>query len=240
VKAEIAQRLIELNKEFYQRHARSFSATRGRLQPGVQRILEAIPPEASVLDLGCGNGGVAAELQRRGFRGRYVGMDFSAELLRDAIESVQGAANFEFIQAELSEFSQRLSGVSGQKFDFVLCFASLHHVPSEEMQLSFLKQVAGWLAPDGQFTLSVWQFLNSERLRERIQPWERAGLIEDDVDPGDYLLDWRSEGEGLRYVHAFTFAALAALAEQARFRVTDGFYSDGHGGNLGLYQTWKI
>jgi tRNA (uracil-5-)-methyltransferase TRM9 len=237
VKANIAQRLIELNREFYQSHAQSFSATRGRLQPGVQRILEAVPNSASVLDLGCGNGGVAAELRRRGFSGRYVGMDFSAELLRDAIHGVESDEAFEFVQAELSQFSERLSG--SQPFDFVLCFASLHHVPAEEVRLAFLRQVGDWLSPAGSFTLSVWQFLSSERLRERILPWERASLDNADVDPGDYLLDWRSGGEGLRYAHAFNEAELAHLADKTGFTVSDSFYSDGHGGKLGLYQTWQ-
>lgn len=238
MKANIAQRLIELNREFYQSHAQSFSATRGRLQPGVQRILEAVPNSASVLDLGCGNGGVAAELRRRGFSGRYAGVDFSAELLRDAIRAVEGDQNFEFVQAELSQFSERLLG--SQPFDFVLCFASLHHVPTEERRLAFLREVSDLLSPGGSFTLSVWQFLSSERLRERIQPWERASLNNADVDPGDYLLDWRSGGEGLRYVHAFNEAELADLASKAGFTVADSFYSDGHGGKLGLYQTWRF
>jgi hypothetical protein len=31
-----------------------------------------------------------------------------------------------------------------------------------------------------------------------------VGLSANDVDPGDYLLDWRSGGEGLRYIHHFS------------------------------------
>jgi tRNA (uracil-5-)-methyltransferase TRM9 len=238
VKANIAHRLIELNREFYQKHARSFSATRGRLQPGVQITLEGVPGDASVLDLGCGNGGVARELQSRGHTGRYVGVDFSEELLEDARNGVRNSGTFQFVKAELSEFSHQLSALSTQQFEFIFCFASLHHIPTEEMRLAFLSQVGEWLTPAGKFTLSVWQFLASERLRERILPWEEAGLADDVVDTGDYLLDWRSGGEGLRYVHAFDEAELAELAAKAGFKAEATFYSDGLGGKLGLYQTW--
>jgi hypothetical protein len=122
----------------------------------------------------------------------------------------------------------------------VTAFAVLHHIPSTEIRLNILRTVRDLLADDGQFILSNWQFLNSEKLRARIQDWSLAGLNEQDVDPGDYLLDWRSGGEGLRYVHHFSETELSALASSTGFLVRDVFYSDGEGGNLGLYQIWEI
>ncbi|HNT25279.1 MAG TPA: hypothetical protein PKM21_12980, partial [Anaerolineales bacterium] len=59
-------------------------------------------------------------------------------------------------------------------------------------------------------------------------------------EPGDYLLDWRQGGRGLRYVHAFGPAELARLAEQTGFVSLESFYSDGEGGRLGLYQVWGL
>ncbi|MBK5109528.1 MAG: hypothetical protein JJE12_15445, partial [Anaerolineales bacterium] len=47
-------RLIDLNRTFYQTFAQEFSATRQRLQPGVMRVIELISPQDSILDLGCG------------------------------------------------------------------------------------------------------------------------------------------------------------------------------------------
>jgi len=95
------------------------------------------------------------------------------------------------------------------------------------------------LKPGGRFALSNWQFLNSERLRERIQLWERARLSAAEVDEGDALLDWRSGGEGLRYAHHFSEAELAELACESGFRILETFYSDGENGRLGLYQVWQ-
>jgi hypothetical protein len=90
------------------------------------------------------------------------------------------------------------------------------------------------------FVHSEWQFLNSERLRSRIQPWQAAGLSEDDVEPGDYLLDWRQGGQGLRYVHHFSLEELAELADATGFQIAESFHSDGDGARLGLYQIWRV
>jgi hypothetical protein len=80
--------------------------------------------------------------------------------------------------------------------------------------------------------------LNSGKLKARIQLWSRIGLSDDEVDEGDYLLDWRSGGEGLRYAHHFSAEELLRLAGQAGMRVSESFLSDGENGRLGLYQIW--
>jgi (p)ppGpp synthase/HD superfamily hydrolase len=94
------------------------------------------------------------------------------------------------------------------------------------------------LKPEGRFIHSNWQFLNSEKLKSRIQPWEAAAISSAKVDAGDYLLDWRSGGTGLRYVHHFTEEELSQLAQTSGFRIVESFYSDGGNHKLGLYQIW--
>lgn len=230
-----AQRILKINREFYNRFGDQFSATRQRLQPGVRKILETIQADVSVLDLGCGNGNFLRELSVRGHKAALLGVDFSLPLLRDA----ESAPGVEFREVDLDQ----LSVVSGQLaveggWDVITMFATLHHIPSTEIRLDILKTVRKLLNKDGKFILSNWQFLNSKKLTARIQPWGRVGLADEDLDEGDYLLDWRSGGEGLRYAHQFSAGELLGLAEQAGMRVTDSFLSDGDGGNLGLYQVW--
>ena len=229
-------RLLELNREFYQTFAIPFSATRQRIQPGVLRILEAISPKDDLLDLGCGNGELAHELARCGHAGSYTGLDFSPTLLERA--SINQPPNFHFIQADLS-CPDWDAAIAGNLYDAVLLFAVLHHLPGIELRLQVLRKVKPLLAPDGRFIHSEWQFLNSPRLVSRIQPWEAIGLSQSDVDPGDYLLDWRQGGQGLRYVHHFSEDELRGLAEAAVFEVIESFLSDGENGRLGLYQVWQ-
>ena len=121
----------------------------------------------------------------------------------------------------------------------ITAFAVLHHIPSREMRLNILRVVRELLSDDGLFIHSNWQFLNSEKLKARIQPWDAAAISPSDVDAGDYLLDWRSGGEGLRYVHHFNELELNDLAGTTGFQAVETFSSDGETGNLGLYQVWK-
>jgi SAM-dependent methyltransferase len=231
--------LIEINRDFYTRFGASFSATRHRLQPGVRRVMDGLTGDESILDLGCGNGELARELAKRAHQGPYLGVDFSPPLLRDAGSFPEGFSA-EFMEADLTQ----LSAISDQRFahggwSVVTAFAVLHHIPSTELRLDLLKVIRRLLRADGLFIHSSWQFLNSEKLKARIQPWAAASLSGSDVEAGDYLLDWRSGGKGLRYVHHFDENELDELARASGSHVADTFYSDGDTGNLGLYQIWK-
>ena len=234
-----AARLIELNRDFYTRFGESFSATRHRLQPGVRRVLDRLNGGESILDLGCGNGELARELARRGHRGPYLGIDFSLPLLGEA-ELQPAGFTVRFMEMDLVRLgNKREQLLAAGKWSWVTAFAVLHHIPFAEYRLSILRVVRELIEPEGLFIHSNWQFLNSEKLRARIQPWQSASLSEFEVEEGDYLLDWRSGGTGLRYVHHFQAQELSRLASASRFEVLDTFYSDGETGNLGLYQVWK-
>jgi tRNA (uracil-5-)-methyltransferase TRM9 len=238
--AETVARLLSLNKQFYQTFGREFSSTRQRLQPGVQRILDTLTGDESQLDLGCGNGELARERMRRGQRGPYTGLDFSAPLLEVARHGWEDAPTT-FIRADLAaaDWDKRLLSPIRQAFDLVTAFAVLHHIPGTNMRISIMQKVHDLLRPNGQFIHSEWQFLSSDKLKSRLQPWQEIGISDQDVDPGDALLDWRSGGRGLRYVHSFDEAELEALAEASRFRICSAFLSDGENGQLGLYQVWE-
>jgi tRNA (uracil-5-)-methyltransferase TRM9 len=234
-----AARLIELNRDFYTRFGDSFSATRHRIQPGVRRVLETLHGDENILDLGCGNGELARELAKHGHCGFYLGMDFSLPLLLEA-ESMPEHFSAKFMEADLTQ----LSAISNQhlaagSWSLIMAFAVLHHIPSRDLRINILKAIHKLLKPDGLFIHSNWQFLNSEKLKARIQPWEAAVISNLDVEAGDYLLDWRSGGQGLRYVHHFNESELKELASATEFNILDSFYSDGETRNLGLYQVWR-
>lgn len=233
---ETAEFLIKLNLQFYQSFADQFSATRGRVNPGVARILDQTSLDAKILDLGCGNGSVALDLQECGFKGEYLGVDFSEGLLSAASNKVGENPHFRFEIADLTDLSNFKSQFSN--FDLVFSFAAMHHIPGKERRISFLNAVNQLLKPGGRFIHSNWQFLNSSKLAARVQDWARVDLGAEDVDADDYLLDWKSGGEGLRYVHHYNEKELAGLAAETGFTVEETFLSDGKEGNLGLYGVW--
>ncbi len=233
------ERLHSLNQQFYQTFGYEFASTRGRLQPGVKRILDSLTGAESILDLGCGNGELARELVRRGHAGGYTGVDFSPPLLE--VAQRDQASPIMFVQADLlnEDWTQPVTDRTPPPFDWVTAFAVLHHIPGEAARLGLLQRSHELLRPGGLFIHSEWQFLESEKLKARIQPWESAGISPEAVDPQDYLLDWRSGGHGLRYVHHFNEEELQALAEKSRFRIRETFRSDGSNGRLSLYQLWE-
>jgi len=255
----IAARLVKLNRDFYDQFGDSFSSTRQRIQPGVRRVLDMLNGDESILDLGCGNGELARALAKRNQRGSYLGLDFSLPLLKDA-QSQPQAFPVKFLQADLASdwdhaiaipslrayFAKQsptheedcFSKTRNDMYDLVFCFAVLHHIPGLELRLKILKKVRALLKPEGRFIHSNWQFLNSEKLKARIQPWEAAAISSLEVDAGDFLLDWRSGGTGLRYAHHFNVEELFQLAQASGFHLVESFYSDGANNKLGLYQIW--
>lgn len=243
----IAERLIALNREFYQSAAPSFSATRQRVQPGVERILKALPEQSRWLDVGCGNGSLARAWLALGKHGQYCGVDFSEKLLADArrLTKPKTAANtmVEFHVADISQ-PDWVKQCNQAAWDGVFLLAALHHIPSSSLRVQLLQSIAQVLKPEGSLYLSVWQPQNSPRLWERRQNWEAAGFNANEVDEGDVLLDWRAEKTGadkpvLRYVHIFKNAELHDLAKACGFDVKEEFLSDGKEKNLALYQRWE-
>jgi tRNA (uracil-5-)-methyltransferase TRM9 len=256
VNENTAAKLLAINRQFYQTFSLQFSQTRLRLQPGVKQILEGLPREGDTLDLGCGNGELALQLLKRGHQGLYVGLDQSRDLLARARgrwethqgpdgpgETEQEGSNQNSLQAiflhrDLASPDWNVS-IPGSPFAVGFAFAVLHHLPGHDLRLQTLLNARSLLVEGGEFIHSEWQFLNSPRLRARIQPWESIGVDPHSVDRGDYLLDWRRGGYAYRYVHHFEQDELARLAEETGFSPRHTFHSDGEGGNLGLYQIWQ-
>jgi tRNA (uracil-5-)-methyltransferase TRM9 len=249
MKEEVRQKLIQINRDFYETFAGAFAATRRRIQPGVRRVLEEVPKKGKWLDIGCGSGQLALEWMKQKRKGAYQGLDFSEGLLGEAEEAIKDAPiprglKVSFEQANLTEAGWADS-LKKEYFDGALAFAVLHHIPGEEQRVELLWQARELIKPAGVLIHSEWQFQFSEKLMARRMPWEFIGLTNEDVEPGDTLMDWRyalpgqSERVGYRYVHLFTRAELAELADRAGFEIIDEFESDGEGSRLGIYQVWK-
>lgn len=230
-------RLIDINRRFYQHFAVEFDRTRTRLQPGVAHLLKELTEVGRILDLGMGNGNLFRALLDNGFTGHYTGLDFSPALVQIAAALGDGGENARFEVRDLS--AQRWDADVKGPFDRILAFAALHHLPDPTAR-PVLKRCHALLADDGRLLLSCWQFDRSERWQARIQPWDRVGLDEEQIDRDDYLLDWRAGGVGLRYVHLYKEESLARLASETGYKVLESFYSDGHEGDLGLYQVWGL
>lgn len=249
MKESTARQLSEINGVFYSRFGKAFAETRHRIQPGVERVLNEFVKDGNWLDLGCGSGTLGTVWIRQGIRGLYEGLDFSPVLVEEACQltaplALESGQCLFYNQADLSQ-SDWTTKCSQPRYDGILMFAALHHLPAYENRLNLLRQIASLLTSGGTFIHSEWQFQRSPKLLTHVQPWSRVGIDPADLEEGDTLLDWRHTepgrpGEiGLRYVHLFSTAELEHLAADSGFTILDQFDSDGAGGNLSLYQVWQ-
>lgn len=236
----IRQRLLQLNRTFYDQFAEAFAATRYGAQPGYERIIHHFPPSCQVLDLGCGNGRFAAFLDGHLEHAVYVGLDGSPRLIELARQTAAGLRRVQarFHVVDLAEPGWG-ADLLPEAFDVVVTLAVLHHIPGHEQRTAFVGAAAAYLKPGGHLILSNWRFLHSSRMRRKIVPWETIGLSARDVDPGDYLLDWKRDGRGYRYVHQLDEAEVEALAAAAGLEVVEHFHADGREGDLSLYSVLR-
>ena len=102
------------------------------------------PKNASVLEIGCGDGRDAKEIVAR--TPNYTGFDISSALIKLAQAHVPGA-HFEVADAITYQYGS-------ENFDVVFAFASLLHLSKDEVQ-DVLKKVHAALKPGGTFFISL-------------------------------------------------------------------------------------
>ena len=223
----LVRRLVALNQAFYARFATPFAASRAGPQPGFAQLLAYVPAGwPRLLDVGCGDGRFGRFLAAQGLEVEYFGVDFSADLL--------GAATGpgRFVRRDLSR-PDSLSDLG--RFAFIVCLATLQHIPGRDNRARLLAEMAAGLEPGGHIALANWQFIASQRQRRKIRPWAEAQIDTADLEAGDYLLSWQRGGYGLRYVALLDAAETQRLADVAGLRVVAQFHSDGREGDLNLY-----
>ena len=110
----------------------------------VDCVLQGLPPQASVLDLGCGTGNpIARHIIYRGFR--VVGVDQSTKLLEIARTVIPEA---ELIHADMVDIQFMKS------FAAAIAWDSVFHVP-REAHPAIYRKLARALDPGGRLLLSV-------------------------------------------------------------------------------------
>ena len=233
---KIVQRLLALNRQFYDEFADSFAESRGFEQPGLRRALDVLPASGRLLDVGCGNGRLAHMLASADRSIDYLGIDSSVRLLEIARRQAASlrSSRAEFLAADVTEPGWA-SLLPAGRFQSVAVFALLHHLPGWQSRSDLLAALRLLLDAEGVIVVSVWQFINEARLERKVVPWSAIGLSEEQVESGDVLLDWRRGGSGLRYCHLVSEFELAALAKAAGLVLTDVYYADGRSQKLNLF-----
>ena len=234
-----AAALRQINRRFYRRYAAHFSATRGGHWQGWERLAAGKRPRR-VLDLGCGNGRFFSFLSRYWPSDEplfYVGVDESLALLVAARRAGPGC-DAHFVRADFIATPPSSLFEAG-RFDLIVAFGVLHHVPGSEQRVALLRCMLHLLAPGGEAVCTFWQFEDDPRFASRKVDWARApvALATERLEPGDHLLRWGDsrEEDALRYCHSTPASEVEELARQAGADVARSAFADGKSGRLNYY-----
>ena len=117
------------NPHYYQHHASDFFSSTVDVDMSAlyQQFVPLLPPQAKVLDAGCGSGRDALYFKRCGFD--VVAMDAS--------EALAQLASAHLGQPVVVSTFQQMDWIS--EFDGIWCCASLLHVPMNELEAVFNK-----------------------------------------------------------------------------------------------------
>jgi ubiquinone/menaquinone biosynthesis C-methylase UbiE len=176
-------------KGFFDRHAASWDE-RLRLTERMSQLSELVrsfglTPGNAVVDVGTGTGVLLPLLREAiGTTGRLIAMDFSFNMLEQAVERRHDA------DALLLNASVELMPLRTGEFDRVTCFAAFPHFPNKPKALLEMVRV---LRPGGKLTVA---HLKSA---EEINQFHRqvGGAVAHDKLPGPEILQQLMEDSGL-------------------------------------------
>ena len=132
---------------------------------GIAEVTAALrlSPGVTLLDLACGRGGYGLEIAAR-TGARLVGIDFSAEAVRQAREQAGRAGR----AADFRVGDLVATGLDTGSADAVLCVDAIQFAPQQDAAYRELRRV---LAPGGRAVLTCWEPLTpgDERLAARLR-----------------------------------------------------------------------
>jgi trans-aconitate methyltransferase len=165
-----------------------------------QLALLTLEGNERVLDVGCGDGKITAEIAARVPRGSVLGVDPSQHMIAFATSHFgqAGPVNLRFEVADVRGLPYR------EEFDLVVSFNALHWVPQQD---AALRSIRAALKPAGRAVL-------------RLVPQGRRECLEDVIEEVRHRPRWADYFSGFErpYVH-FTPEEYRALAEREGLRV---------------------
>jgi alkylated DNA repair protein alkB family protein 8 len=216
---EYAEYLLNKTREDYNRIAEQFSRSREFIWEELSYLTRYVNDGDKILDIGCGNGRLLQIFKNKKID--YTGIDSSEKLIEIAKEKIRNS-KFEIRNSATFRVADALNlPFKDDSFDKVFSIAVLHHIPSEELRLKFLKETKRILKPKGFLVLTAWYFWHEWHawwfLIKSFIP-KLFGLSK--LDFKDIWESWKRMGIN-RYYHCFTKKELKNLAEKAGFAVRE-------------------
>jgi len=225
---DFAQYLIIKTRDDYNLISDDFSSKRsGVWQEIVFLFNNHLEKGDKALDLGCGNGRFYPLFKEK--KVKYIGVDNSEKLITIA-KNKYNRKDFKVANGFSLPFKENY-------FDKVFSIAVLHHIPSQDLRIKFLKEAKRVLKNKGILVLTVWKF---HQLREygylfkytilkligkfysKNNQWAK-------LDLKDIFEPWGKTAQ--RYYHWFSKKELEGLAKKAGFKIIDSGDTKNEKGN---------
>jgi len=205
---EYAKYLLEKTRKDYNLIAEDFSRKREEIWKETEFLFnDYLFAGDKVLDLGCGNGRYSPLFREKGVD--YFGVDSSEELIKIAKDK--------YPQAKFQVTNTLSLSFPNNFFDKIYSIAVLHHIPSEELRLEFLKELKRILKPGGILILLVWKFHQRKEIFLLFQYTILKLFGKSKLDFRDVFKLWGKKIE--RYYHCFSKKELINLFKKADFKI---------------------
>ena len=176
-----------------------------------------------MLDVGCGNARFGKFLEENGLKIEYMGMDNNQYLLDKVGKKLP--------QAELINQDILKTWKVKDRFDLIVFFGVLHHVPGFENRIRILKTAKNHLKRGGLLIFTLWQFKNIERLKKKIVKNHKFKNLEEN----DYILKWEKGRKANRYCHFVDKEELKKMLSELKMELIDEFEADAKEGSGNKY-----
>jgi len=162
-------------------------------------MVELVPKDSSILDIGCGSGVFLNLLVHQKTIKKGIGFDASQDVINTATKAMNTLDNHSVAKFQCRQVEE---GLPDGDFDVVSMIDVMHHIPPESQQDAF-KSAAHKLSKGGVFIYKdigqrpLWRAWGN-RIHDLILAQEWIHYV-----PTEYILDWAKESE-LSMIHRDT------------------------------------
>ena len=248
---ETTSKINSLNLNFYQEVSDIWNQDPNYIWEGWGKLIKEIntliltKKTLRVLDLGCGNGRFYSFLNYNfgSIRIEYIGLDFSKNWSQKHKDIFDSSKDCKFFEVNLSD-PNWVEILANKEFDLVVAFGLFHHIPGYQNRLNLLQQASLKLDQKGILVWTTWEFLNEERLIKRIlakdslkynQLLQKYQIPLQEMETGDYFLDWIKLKTLYRYSHHFSNSEIQEMTRKSNLKIKEDFLADGRFSNRNRY-----
>ncbi|KPJ57588.1 hypothetical protein AMJ49_00505 [Parcubacteria bacterium DG_74_2] len=220
-----AEYLLEKTRQDYNLIAEEFSSKREKIWEETRFLFDDyLILGEKVLDLGCGNGRHFPVFEEKHID--YFGIDSSEEIIKIAKKKFP-EGKFQIGEALHLPFPDNF-------FHKVYSIAVLHHIPSEEFRIQFLKEAKRVLKPGGILILTVWKFHQLKEIYLLFKYTILKLIGKSELDFKDIFEPWGKKVQ--RYYHYFSGRELGNLVKRAGFKIKEiGLVKNKRGNRQNFY-----